>query len=698
MKLKKFFIAISAACIGFAFIQKEVKKDIIQPGAKLEKLADGFLFTEGPTSDANGNVYFTDQPNNRILVWSVTGKLSTFMQPCGRSNGLSFDSEGNLWACADEKNELWCIATDKSIKIIPSKFQDERLNGPNDLWINRNGGIYFTDPYYQRSWWNHTSMPQNYQAVYYLNPDHKTMIRVINDLVQPNGIVGTPDGKTLFVADIRGNKTWSYTINKDGNLSNKTLFCEMGSDGMTIDVKGNIYLTGKGVTIFDKNGKQIGHIDVPENWTANVCFGGNDMKSLFITASKGLYRIRMKVKGMVSCQNWNKGTCSKKINVPISSEYRKGEYGYDLEFLKKYLKPLELVNSDSRLVIEPEYQGRVMTSSSMGLKGFSYGWINYDLIASSVMRDHINPYGGEEKIWLGPEGGQYSIFFKKGKPFNLANWFVPSVFDHEPFEVENTDGKHIILVKKVKLENYSGTIFNAEIRRKVSLLNRDKINEYLGIKVDSSIHVVAYQSENRLKNIGNNCWNKEGGALSIWMLSELNSSPEVTVVLPFKKGDWGKIVKDDYFGKVPENRLKVSENAVFFLADGKFRSKIGISPQRTVPMIGSYDAKNNILTLIEFSLPEKNFEYVNSALEIQEKPFSGDAINSYNDGPTDNGSQQGSFYELEVSSPAAFLEPGEDIMHIQRTYHLQGSENALNVFAKSLLNVSIGDIKKALKK
>jgi gluconolactonase len=297
MKNYKFFIALAMGCIGFSFFQEEGKKEVLQPGAQLIKLADGFLFTEGPSSDVKGNVYFTDQPNNRIMVWSVAGELSTFMQPGGRSNGLAFDKEGNLWACADEKNELWCISPDKSVITVPSKYQDKLLNGPNDLWITRNGGIYFTDPYYQRSWWSHTSMPQECQAVYYLGPDHKTLSRVIDDLVQPNGIVGTPDGKTLFVADIGGNKTWSYTVNKDGSLSNKTLFCEMGSDGMTIDTQGNLYLTGTGVTIFDRGGKQIGYIKVPENWTANVCFGSPDMKSLFITASKGLYRIRMKVKG-----------------------------------------------------------------------------------------------------------------------------------------------------------------------------------------------------------------------------------------------------------------------------------------------------------------------------------------------------------------------------------------------------------------
>ena len=290
-------IVIPLAGIGFTVSNDPAIQDVIESGAKLVKLADGFSFTEGPTSDAQGNVYFTDQPNDRIMEWNVTGKLSVFLQPCGRSNGLSFDSKGVLWACADEKNEIWMIDQKKKVSQFPLKYNSNLLNGPNDLWIAADGGIFFTDPYYQREWWTHKSMPQDLQAVYYLSPDHKTLTRVINDLVQPNGIVGTPDGKTLFVADIGGNKTWSYTINYDHSLSNKKFFCDLGSDGMTIDSEGNIYLTGNGVTIFDKTGKQTRHIDIPESWTANVCFGGADMKTLFITASKGLYSIRTRVAG-----------------------------------------------------------------------------------------------------------------------------------------------------------------------------------------------------------------------------------------------------------------------------------------------------------------------------------------------------------------------------------------------------------------
>lgn len=295
------------SCLSFIFLliltlmakaQKNDLAAIIKPGAEVEKLSGDFSFTEGPASDASGNVYFTDQPNDRIMVWTTEDKLITFMQPSGRSNGLFFDTNGNLWSCADEKNALWKILPDKNVEVILNKYNGSLLNGPNDLWIAPDGGIYFTDPFYRRSWWDHKEMPQEKQCVYYLKPDHKTLMRVADDLQQPNGIIGTKDGKTLYIADIRANKTWSYSIADDGTLTGKKLFCELGSDGMTIDKNGNIYLTGKGVTVFDKTGTQIGNISVPENWTANVCFGGKNRKTLYITASKGLYRIHTRKKGV----------------------------------------------------------------------------------------------------------------------------------------------------------------------------------------------------------------------------------------------------------------------------------------------------------------------------------------------------------------------------------------------------------------
>ena len=270
---------------------------LVAPGARLEKLAGDFKFTEGPAADAAGNVYFTDQPNDRILKWSTDGKLTTFLQPCGRSNGLCFDADGNLWACADEKNELWRIDPRGKTTVVVKDYQSKLLNGPNDVWIRPDGSLYFTDPFYKRDYWKRGPKAQDCEAVYHLSADHKTLTRVVDDLQQPNGIIGTPDGKTLYVADIKGNKTFAYDIEQDGTLKNKRLFCKLGSDGMTIDQEGNVYLTGQGVTVFDKTGKQVEQIPIPEPWTANVCFGGKAKQTLFITASKSLYSLNMRVRG-----------------------------------------------------------------------------------------------------------------------------------------------------------------------------------------------------------------------------------------------------------------------------------------------------------------------------------------------------------------------------------------------------------------
>ena len=297
MKILSLTLLVMLLSFRPAVSQDDGLSEILKPGASLVKLAGEFSFTEGPAADKAGNVYFTDQPNDRIMKWSSKGVLSTFMQPSGRSNGMFFDSKGNLWSCADERNEIWRIRPGEKPEVIELEYEGGLMNGPNDLWVSPEGNIFFTDPFYRRSWWKHSEMPQEKQCVYFLSADREVLKRVEEELLQPNGIVGTPDGKTLYVADIKANKTWSYTINPDGLLSDKKLFCELGSDGMTIDSKGNIYLTGKGVTVFDKTGKKLGNIAVPENWSANVCFGGKDRKTLFITASKGLYSISTKHKG-----------------------------------------------------------------------------------------------------------------------------------------------------------------------------------------------------------------------------------------------------------------------------------------------------------------------------------------------------------------------------------------------------------------
>ena len=282
----------------FGFSGKAQEPQLIAEGAELQLVSEGFEFTEGPAADAEGNVYFTDQPNNRIHKWSVDdGKVTVFMEDAGRANGLYFDAEGDLYAAADLHSEIWKINMKKEVSVLLEGFRGQRLNGPNDLWIAPDGGIFFTDPYYQRNYWKHTKQPIKEQRVYYLTPNRKGLFIATEDLVKPNGIIGTADGKTLYVADIEDNKTWKYNIGKDGNLEEKTLFTELGSDGMTIDEQGNLYLTGDGVTVFNKEGEKILHIPIEKGRTANVTFGGKDKKTLFITAMDSLFSLEMNVSG-----------------------------------------------------------------------------------------------------------------------------------------------------------------------------------------------------------------------------------------------------------------------------------------------------------------------------------------------------------------------------------------------------------------
>ncbi|MFN8357902.1 MAG: SMP-30/gluconolactonase/LRE family protein [Spirosomataceae bacterium] len=270
----------------------------VKPGAVLVQVSKQFSFTEGPAVDKKGNIYFTDQPNDRIWKYDTDGKLSLFMEKTGRSNGLYVDKKGRILSCADEKNEILAISPNKEVTVLLSGYEGKKFNGPNDLWPDAKGGIFFTDPFYARDYWTRKQSEMDGQKVYYLPKGATKPIVVESELQQPNGIVGTPDGKYLFVADIRANKTYKYQINADGTLSNKQLFAPLGSDGITLDNEGNLYLTGRGVTVFDASGTKIGNISVPSRWTANVCFGGKDRRTLFITATDAVYTLQMQVKGV----------------------------------------------------------------------------------------------------------------------------------------------------------------------------------------------------------------------------------------------------------------------------------------------------------------------------------------------------------------------------------------------------------------
>lgn len=272
---------------------------IIADGAELTQVSDQFKFTEGPASDEEGNIYFTDQPNNKIWKWSPSGEITLFMDSAGRSNGLYIDHQGSLLACADLDNELWRInRKDKSYEVVLKGFEGEKYNGPNDMWLDAKGGIYFTDPFYKRWYWADTSQQQSNCKVFYLPAGAEKPVVLDTTLIRPNGIIGTPNQSKLYVADNTGKKIYQYKIVGDGVLADKQVFADMGSDGMTIDNQGNIYVTGDGVTAFDSTGVQIEHIPINESWTANVTFGGSDQDILFITAMRSVYTLKMKVKGV----------------------------------------------------------------------------------------------------------------------------------------------------------------------------------------------------------------------------------------------------------------------------------------------------------------------------------------------------------------------------------------------------------------
>ncbi len=375
------------------------------------------------------------------------------------------------------------------------------------------------------------------------------------------------------------------------------------------------------------------------------------------------------------------------------------QYGYNRDFLKRFVPVVELRNNGSAIALVPVWQGRVMTSTAEGDEGYSFGWINHGLIASGKIQPHINAFGGEERLWLGPEGGQFSIFFRKGSDFVYDQWQTPAFLDTSPFDIISVTDSSALFAYDAETENYSGTRFRFRFEREVTLLSPGAIRKQTGIDI-TGLNSVAYRSGNKLINRGDQRWSKETGLLSIWMLGMFNPSPSVIITIPFRPGDENKLgpaVNDNYFGKISADRLKVSGNHIFFRADGKSRGKIGIPPLRATGTMGSYDSANNILTLLICRMPEGKTQYVNSAWQIQDNPYSGDALNSYNDGPLEDGSQMGPFYELESSSPAADLKPGESLDHIQFTLHLTGKRELLNNVAVRVLGVSLDEIGKAFK-
>lgn len=386
---------------------------------------------------------------------------------------------------------------------------------------------------------------------------------------------------------------------------------------------------------------------------------------------------------------------SKNMKSDAKEVFSPGTYGYDLEFLRAHeIEFIELKDLESKagLVVVPELQGRVMTSTANGANGKSFGWINYKLFDSGKVSRQFNPFGGEERFWLGPEGGPFSVYFQKSKEQVFANWIVPPALDTENYDVESKSEQQVKFTEKTIMQNASGAEFKVGIERTVSILSKESLKTLFNVNVPEGLNVVAYQSDNRITNNGEQAWTKDTGLLSIWMLCMFNPSPATTVFIPYKTDAEGVIVNDEYFGKVPSDRLIADNGTVYFKIDGKLRSKIGLPPERAKGICGSYDSGQKVLTLLWCSVPQEPKEYVNSKWGEQDNPFKGDMINSYNDGPVEDGSIMGPFYEIETSSPAADLKPGESLNHSQQIVHIQGDEAELAKIVQQLFNLDINSI------
>jgi hypothetical protein len=381
-----------------------------------------------------------------------------------------------------------------------------------------------------------------------------------------------------------------------------------------------------------------------------------------------------------------------------------GTFGEDAAFLKRHTDIIVLSDSKglAKVAVAPAYQGRVMTSTAGANGGLSFGWINREFIAAGKLVPHMNAFGGEDRFWMGPEGGQFSVFFAKGAKFDLADWQTPPPFDSLPFKVVSQSRSQATFAAAFDLTNYSGTRFSVAVNREVRLLDAATAWKQLEVAPAEGVSLVAYETDNKITNNGKNPWKKETGLLSIWILGMYNPSPSTTIVAPIKSGPESKLgvkVTSDYFGAIPPERLVVKDDVIFLSADGKCRSKIGINPMRSKSVLGSYDADHKVLTLVQFTQPADVTDYVNSLWKLQDNPYGGDAANSYNDGPPAPGAKPlGPFYEIESSSPAAALAPGQSLAHVHRTVHLTGAESALDAVARAKLGVSLAEITAALKK
>lgn len=391
-----------------------------------------------------------------------------------------------------------------------------------------------------------------------------------------------------------------------------------------------------------------------------------------------------------------KSKANKNYNYNLAYYFKKGSFGYDLDFLKKKDSVVLLKSSDglSEVIISPKYQGKVFTSTADGDEGKSFGWVNYKAFGSAI-DPHMNPYGGEDRLWVGPEGGQFALFFKQGTKMEFANWFTPAAIDHESWTVIGKDDKGVSLTKNMSLVNYLGTQFDIEVNRQIGIMSQMEIEKALGIQLDTTVKTVGIKTSNTLTNASSKAWTKQTGAPCLWDLDMFTPSPQVTIVIPYKVDAKGKVATTDYFGQIPANRVNFKNGHLFFKADGKSRGKLGMPAGRTTAIAGSYDAANNVLTITKFDV-DSRATYLNQEWKTDKDPLVGDAVNAYNDGPLADGTQMGPFYEIESVSPGAFLKPGEKLTHQHCIFHFTGNKSSLNLIAIKTLGVSLSDIQSAL--
>ena len=390
---------------------------------------------------------------------------------------------------------------------------------------------------------------------------------------------------------------------------------------------------------------------------------------------------------IASCNDSNTTTMT-------SSSPSEGSFGYDLAFLKQHDEPVVLTSGDASVIVSPKYQGKVFTSTASGDSGTSFGWVNYKAFGKSD--EHMHAYGGENRLWLGPEGGKFSIFFKPGTKMEFANWKTPADYDTASWDVDAKDGISVTMHKDMALQNYAGTNLSLKIDRKVEIIERAQIFSNLQLTNDDSLHIVGYTTHNTLSNTGKEGWTETTGMPCIWMLDMFKPSPQTVILVPFSnpaKDAVSKVATTNYFGEIPADRLKFTDSILFLKADGKSRGKIGIHPTSSKPFAGSYDALHKVLTITMFDT-NPTAKFLNQEWRTDRAPFSGDAVNAYNDGPLADGSQMGPFYELESVSPAAFLQPGQSLQHTHAVFHFTGPEASLDVVAKKLLGIYLNDINK----